>query len=49
MLVVKSSVKYSKAGVDCMSRIGKSPVVVPSGVTVEIVESILKAKGKLGE
>src|SRR3546814_630905 len=32
-----------------MSRIGKNPVAVPSGVTVEIAGRQLKAKGKLGE
>ena len=32
-----------------MSRVGKHPVAVPSGVTVEIANRILKAKGKLGE
>ena len=32
-----------------MSRVGKHPVAVPSGVTVEIADRILKAKGKLGE
>jgi len=32
-----------------MSRVGKHPVQVPSGVSVEIVNRILKAKGKLGE
>jgi large subunit ribosomal protein L6 len=32
-----------------MSRVGKYPVTVPSGVTVEIANRILKAKGKLGE
>ena len=32
-----------------MSRVGKHPVPVPSGVTVEIVNRILKTKGKLGE
>ncbi len=32
-----------------MSRVGKNPVAVPSGVTVEIANRILKAKGKLGE
>ena len=32
-----------------MSRVGKHPVPVPSGVSVEIVNRILKAKGKLGE
>ncbi len=32
-----------------MSRIGNKPVSVPEGVTVELANSILKAKGKLGE
>ncbi len=32
-----------------MSRVGKHPVTVPSGVTIEIANRILKAKGKLGE
>ena len=32
-----------------MSRVGKYPGTVPSGVTVEIANRILKAKGKLGE
>ena len=32
-----------------MSRIGKNPVAVPEGVTVEILDSILNVKGKLGQ
>ncbi len=32
-----------------MSRVGKNPVEVPSGVDVAIVDGILTAKGKLGE
>lgn len=32
-----------------MSRIGKYPVVIPQGVTVEINDSLVTAKGKLGE
>jgi len=32
-----------------MSRVGKNPVVVPAGVTVEITPEQVKAKGKLGE
>lgn len=32
-----------------MSRIGKNPVEVPEGVTVEIDGMTIKAKGKLGE
>jgi large subunit ribosomal protein L6 len=32
-----------------MSRVGKNPVTVPKGVTVDIAGRTLKAKGKLGE
>ena len=32
-----------------MSRVGKNPVAVPDGVTVEIIDSILNVKGKLGQ
>lgn len=32
-----------------MSRIGKSPVTIPSGVTVTIKDNLVTVKGKLGE
>ncbi|MDG6093908.1 50S ribosomal protein L6 [Acetobacter sp. AN02] len=32
-----------------MSRVGKYPVEIPSGVTVSIADGVLSAKGKLGE
>ncbi|MEL6812529.1 MAG: 50S ribosomal protein L6 [Bacteroidota bacterium] len=32
-----------------MSRIGKSPVAIPEGVTVEINNNVITVKGKLGE
>ena len=32
-----------------MSRVGKYPVAVPDGVTIEIANEAIKAKGKLGE
>lgn len=32
-----------------MSRVGKNPVIIPSGVSVEIAGNVVKAKGKLGE
>ena len=32
-----------------MSRIGKSPVVIPAGVTVEVAEGVVTVKGKLGQ
>ena len=32
-----------------MSRIGKNPVTIPSGVTVDIKDGIIIVKGKLGE
>ena len=32
-----------------MSRIGKSPITVPEGVTVEMKDNVITVKGKLGE
>ncbi len=32
-----------------MSRIGKNPVAIPSGVTVDVADGIITVKGKLGE
>ena len=32
-----------------MSRIGKNPVTIPAGVTVEIKDNVITVKGKLGE
>ncbi len=32
-----------------MSRIGKNPVAIPAGVTVEIKDNVITVKGKLGE
>jgi large subunit ribosomal protein L6 len=32
-----------------MSRIGKNPVEIPAGVSVEIKDSVITVKGKLGE
>ncbi|MDH4403050.1 MAG: 50S ribosomal protein L6 [Flavobacterium sp.] len=32
-----------------MSRIGKNPIVVPAGVTVEVTEGIITVKGKKGQ
>ena len=32
-----------------MSRIGNNPVVIPQGVTVDIVDGVVTVKGKLGE
>ena len=31
-----------------MSRIGKNPIIIPEGVSVEISESVITVKGKLG-
>ena len=36
-------------GILAMSRIGKNPVTVPNGVSVEIAGQVVTAKGKLGE
>ena len=32
-----------------MSRIGKSPITIPAGVTVDVADGIVTVKGKLGE
>ncbi len=32
-----------------MSRIGKNPVTIPEGVTVEVKDNVITVKGKLGE
>ncbi len=32
-----------------MSRIGKNPVVIPAGVTVEVANGIITVKGKNGQ
>jgi large subunit ribosomal protein L6 len=32
-----------------MSRIGKNPVAIPAGVTVELKDNVITVKGKLGE
>lgn len=32
-----------------MSRIGKNPVAIPEGVTVEVKDNLITVKGKLGE
>jgi len=32
-----------------MSRIGKNPVAIPAGVTVDVKDNIITVKGKLGE
>jgi len=32
-----------------MSRIGKNPVAIPEGVTVDVKDNVITVKGKLGE
>ena len=32
-----------------MSRIGKNPIAIPAGVTVEVKEAVVTVKGKLGQ
>ena len=32
-----------------MSRIGNNPISVPEGVTIDIADSVITVKGKLGE
>lgn len=51
MSAAKCCAKYSKfEGVkSAMSRVGKHPVEIPSGVTFSIAGNVVTAKGKLGE
>jgi len=49
MLAAKSSAACSDGGLWTMSRVGKYPVPVPSGVTLALAGRTLTAKGKLGE
>ena len=32
-----------------MSRIGKNPVAIPEGVTIDVKDNVVTVKGKLGE
>jgi ribosomal protein L6P/L9E len=32
-----------------MSRIGKNPVAIPAGVTIEVSDAVITVKGKLGQ
>ena len=32
-----------------MSRIGKNPIAIPEGATVEVADNVITVKGKLGE
>ena len=48
MLVEKYCVTFINK-VYKMSRIGKSPIAIPEGVTVEIKDNVVTVKGKLGE
>lgn len=32
-----------------MSRIGKNPIVIPAGVTIDVKEAVVTVKGKLGQ
>src|SRR5438309_650393 len=51
MLAVKSSAKCSEARLreQTMSRIGKNPVPIPTGVNVALAGQILNISGKLGK
>ncbi len=49
MSAAKSSAACSDGGLKHMSRVGKYPVPVPSGVTLALAGRTLTAKGKLGE
>jgi len=49
MLVAKLFVTYINNKDETMSRIGKNPIAIPAGVTVEVKEAVVTVKGKLGE
>jgi large subunit ribosomal protein L6 len=49
MLVEKYCVTYINKELTEMSRIGKSPISLPEGVTFEVNENVVTVKGKLGE
>ncbi len=49
MLEEKYCVTYINKELTEMSRIGKSPISLPEGVTFEVNENVVTVKGKLGE
>ena len=49
MLVEKLFVTYINNKDETMSRIGKNPIAIPAGVTVEVKDAVVSVKGKLGE
>jgi len=49
MLVVKLFVTYTNLNRKTMSRIGKNPISIPAGVTVDVSETVITVKGKLGQ
>lgn len=50
MLEEKLFVTYTKLKDESkMSRIGKNPIAIPAGVTVEVKDAVVTVKGKLGE
>jgi len=49
MLVVKLFVTYTNLNRKAMSRIGKNPISIPAGVTVDVSETVITVKGKLGQ
>jgi large subunit ribosomal protein L6 len=49
MLVAKLFVTYINNKDETMSRIGKNPIAIPAGVTVEVKDAVVTVKGKLGE
>jgi len=48
MWVENSSVRFGSKGEETVSRIGKLPIPIPSGVTVDLKNSILKVTGPKG-
>jgi large subunit ribosomal protein L6 len=49
MLVEKFCVTYTNIKELKMSRIGNNPIVVPENISIDITETVITVKGKLGE
>jgi large subunit ribosomal protein L6 len=49
MLVERFCVTFTNIKELKMSRIGNNPIVVPENISIDITETVIKVKGKLGE
>ena len=49
MLVERFCVTFTNIKELKMSRIGNNPIVVPENISIDITETVITVKGKLGE